>query len=204
MRQKRLELFSELVQQVGGESVSVLDVGGTGEFWRHAPPELVGRCSITIANCASEAGVTGKDFNFVVADARDLSCFASRQFDLCLSNSVIEHVGTLYDQRSMASEIRRVGNGYFVQTPNRTFPIEPHFLVPLWPHWPIRVRAKVYQHFNLGWMGKQEDPFLARAEVEQIRLLDERTMGWLFPEAKIVRERFAGLTKSIIALRQPT
>jgi hypothetical protein len=129
--------------------------------------------------------------------------FDDLAFDVCVSNSVIEHVGTLFDQQAMACEIRRVARSYFVQTPYRHFPIEPHFLVPGWQYLPVAVRCAIFRRFELGWMGRQPDPFLARAEVEQIRLLDARDMRALFPDAVILLERVGFLTKSLVARRLP-
>ena len=40
------------------------------------------------------------------------------------------NVGSLEQQRIFAKEIARVGQRYWVQTPNRWFPIEPHLLTP--------------------------------------------------------------------------
>ena len=65
-----------------------------------------------------------------VGDAVDMPGISDGAFDVVFSNSVIEHVETYENQRRMAAEIRRVGRRYFVQTPNRHFPLEPHFLVP--------------------------------------------------------------------------
>ena len=41
--------------------------------------------------------------------------FGEREFDVIFSNSVIEHVGQFADQQRMADEVRRVGEGYWVQ-----------------------------------------------------------------------------------------
>jgi len=128
---------------------------------------------------------------------------ADRSFDLCLSNSVIEHAGTAQDQRDMASEIRRVSNGYFVQTPYRHFPIEPHFLFPAWQYLPVPLRVALYRRFRLGWMGRQPDPRCARADVEQVRLLGQRAFQALFPDGTLRKERLGPLVKSLVPVRLP-
>jgi hypothetical protein len=38
--------------------------------------------------------------------------------------------------------------------------------------------------------------------VESIRLLDKEMLRCLFPDAQIMREKFLGLTKSLIAIRE--
>ncbi|HWS70973.1 MAG TPA: class I SAM-dependent methyltransferase, partial [Thermoanaerobaculia bacterium] len=65
------------------------------------------------------------------------------------SNSVLEHVA---DMPAMAREIRRVGRRWYVQTPNRWFPVEPHFLVPFFQFLPIATRAWLLTRFDLGWL----------------------------------------------------
>jgi len=66
----------------------------------------------------------------IAGDARKIEAEDSR-VDVVFSNSVIEHVGANQDQMQMAQEVRRVGKRYFIQTPNKYFPLEPHFLFPL-------------------------------------------------------------------------
>jgi hypothetical protein len=136
-------------------------------------------------------------------DVRSLP-FKDKQFDFCFSNSVLEHVGTLYDQRLAAAEISRVADGYFIQTPNRLFPIEPHFLVPGWQFLPIWIRALALQNSRIGWMQRQRDPLLARAEVEQVRLISIGELRALFPDGRIWREKVGPLTKSLVAWKEPT
>jgi ubiquinone/menaquinone biosynthesis C-methylase UbiE len=70
------------------------------------------------------------NFTAFVGDGRSMPQFEDHQFDIVFSNSTIEHVGSIDDQRAMAREIVRVGRKYYVQTPNRYFPIEPHFVFP--------------------------------------------------------------------------
>jgi hypothetical protein len=109
---------------------------------------------------------------------------------------VIEHVGDFADQRRMADEVQRVGRRYYVQTPNRYFPMEPHFLFPLFGVLPIPVRAFLLRHLALGWYTKIEDRAESFQVARSIRLLTRRELLSLFPHAQLVRERVAGLTKS--------
>jgi hypothetical protein len=126
--------------------------------------------------------------------------FRAGEFDVVFSNSVIEHLGTLNEQRWMADEIRRVGKRYFVQTPNRYFPLEPHFLVPFFQFLPLRMRVQLVRRFDLGWygMGGIPDPEHAEAVVRSIRLLSAGELLRLFPDGRLYRERLFGLTKSLI------
>jgi hypothetical protein len=119
--------------------------------------------------------------------------FTDREFDVAFSNSVIEHVPP-ERQQAFANEISRVANRYWVQTPNRYFPIEPHYQVPLFQFLPDRVRRWLNSRFTLGWQGK--------GEWEEITLLGAGDMRRLFPDAEIHRERVLGLTKSLIAVRR--
>ena len=127
LRRKRFSLFVELLGRIPGD-IRVLDVGGTPEFWRimgfddsHVHVTLMNRSTL---DCGSGP------MRSILGDARDMRGLRDHEFDVVFSNSVIEHVGSFADQAAMASEVRRVGRRYFVQTPNKYFPIEPHFLVP--------------------------------------------------------------------------
>jgi 2-polyprenyl-3-methyl-5-hydroxy-6-metoxy-1,4-benzoquinol methylase len=126
------------------------------------------------------------------ADGTDLP-FADGEFDVAFSNSVIEHVPPEL-QAKFASEIGRVAKRYFVQTPNKFFPIEPHYQLPLFQFLPRRARMALNSRFSLGWQGK--------GDWEEITLLSARDLRRLFPEAEIRREKVLGLSKSLIAVRR--
>lgn len=128
----------------------------------------------------------------VDGDARALP-FADREFAVVFSNSVIEHVGGWDDQVRFADEVRRVGSRYFVQTPNRWFPIEPHYQLPFIQFLPHRLVVALRSRFQLGHVPR--DGSLS------IRLLDARALRTLFPDAEIHRERILGVTKSLMAVR---
>jgi len=166
-RRARVRKFAELLAPVNGE-LRILDVGGSAEFWLAYRDELHRPASITVLNqsFAEQPGLPW--ITYVRADARDLHMFANQQFDMCFSNSVIEHIDA-DGQFRMAEEIRRVARGYFVQTPNAYFPLEPHFLVPGWQFMPVALRARLLQLRDWGWMKRTPDPMRAR-EVCLLRL----------------------------------
>jgi hypothetical protein len=199
-RRKRMVLFNQLLEDLA-EPVRVLDIGGAGDIWINSLGALTRRCEITFVNLytVNLCGLTGA--TSIIGDGRQLDAFADGSFDICFSNSVIEHVGTFYDQIAMAHEVRRVGKTYFIETPYRFFPLEPHFLVPGWQFLPSGLRTQVCRYFTVGWMRRQPDWLLSHAEVEQIRLLSIAEFKRLFPDAVVHRERVGPLVKSLIAIR---
>jgi SAM-dependent methyltransferase len=136
----------------------VLDVGCGRLGLRALEPDL----DITGVDLADQPSYPGR---FVRADATAGLPFADGEFDLVYCSSVIEHVSP--EQReAFAAEVRRVGGGWFVQTPARSFPIEPHSLLP-GAHWlPSRLRRP---YWKLGVAGSWEDiPLLSRRELESL------------------------------------
>jgi hypothetical protein len=110
------------------------------------------------------------------------------------SNSVIEHIPKEL-QPVFAAEVRRVSARYFVQTPNKWFPIEPHYQLPLVQFLPENVLSALDRRISFGFRTKDR-----RAPV---RLLSARGMRRLFPDAEIHREKVLGITKSLMAVRCP-
>lgn len=144
----------------------------------------------------SMINVSHTNIRSVIGDARTMPQFEDKEFDIVFSNSVIEHVGDYGQQRQMADEIRRIGKRYFVQTPNRYFPIEPHFLFPFFQFLPLLMKVFLLTHFNLRWFKKTTDKDKAEEVAKSITLLSRREFMSLFPDAKIHKEKFFGLTKS--------
>ena len=102
---------------------------------------------------------------------------------------------------AFAGEVRRLAPAYFVQTPNFWFPIEPHFMAPLF-HWlPEPARVALVRRFALGHRRRQPDVGKAMDEIESVRLLNRKMFSFLFPDGKLVIERMLGLPKSLIAIR---
>ena len=116
-RSRRMRRFEQEFSITG--QTRILDVGGTPLNWRL----LSAQPQITILNTTRES--VDARFTWVWGDGRILP-FRDQSFDIVFSNSVIEHVGDTSSQQRFAAEIARVGKAYWVQTPNRLFPIEPH------------------------------------------------------------------------------
>lgn len=139
------------------------------------------------------SGWLGQD-NVEVAQADGTRLpFADQEFPVAFSNSVIEHVPREL-QPSFASEVSRVADRYYIQTPNKWFPIEPHYQLPLVQFLPERLMRALNRRFSFGWREK--------GRWEPITLLGARELRRLFPDAEIHRERLFGLTKSLMAVRR--
>jgi SAM-dependent methyltransferase len=175
-RARRHAQFFALTQL--SEGAQVLDVG-CGQIGLRA---LEPRLDITGVDLAPRPDYPGP---FVQADAAEGLPFADGEFELVYCSSVIEHVPP--DRRAaFAKEIRRVGRGWFVQTPAWSFPIEPHALLPF-AHWlPVGLRRPYWK-------------FGAAGEWEEISLLKRVEVEALFGPA--LAERVGPLTKSWVCVR---
>ena len=198
LRRRRFDLFLSLLGTLQGH-VEILDIGGTQQFWDLMLGKGSPDIKVTLLNVEPQP-VSSPRFVSAVGDARSIPQFADGSFDVVFSNSVIEHVGDYANQRRMADEIRRVGRRYFVQTPNKRFPLEPHFLVPWFQYLPVEVRARLINNFDVGWYRRIRDITVARREVRSIQLLTRKQFTGLFPEARIHEEKLARLTKSFVAI----
>ena len=197
-RRKRMRRFEQIFAITG--NTRVLDVGGTPLNWTLAGV----RPRLTIVNMPRAAERAGDAVAWVSADGRLLP-FPDQSFDVVFSNSVIEHVGDAANQRRFAAEIARVGRAYWVQTPNRWFPVEPHLLTPFIHFLPMRWQSAIVRRFSIWEFlrkpGRDEKDYYVEHYLRDIRLLDAHALRKLFPEARLIRERVAGWTKSLIAVK---
>ena len=196
LRRKRFLIFNSLIANLP-RPLNILDVGGTQIFWERMGFIEEPDVKIVLLNL-SRVEVTYKNFTSVQGDARSMGAFTDQEFDVVFSNSVIEHVGGYDQQCQMAKEVKRVGKSYFIQTPNRFFPIEPHFLLPFFQFFPVGLKIFLVRHFDIGWYKKTPDKQKAAQLVSSIRLLTEKELRKLFPGANIYKEKLFSLTKSLI------
>jgi hypothetical protein len=178
----------------------VLDIGGTPENWQllDALPRLV------LLNTPRAAAELAGAAAWVAGDGRALP-FRDGAFDVVFSNSVIEHVGDAASQKQFAREVARVGRAYWVETPNRWFPVEQHLLTPF-VHWlPQRWQRALAPRLNwwrvLVPVSADRRDFYIDHYLQDVRLLGPGELRALFPEARILRERVLGVAKSLVAVR---
>jgi SAM-dependent methyltransferase len=177
-RERRHERFFALTRL--SPQARVLDVGCGTLGLRGLEPEL----DITGVDLYEQPGYPGP---FVRADASEGLPFGHDEFDLVYCSSVIEHVPPVR-RAAFAQELRRVGRGWFVQTPAYSFPLEPHALLPI-AHWlPPRLRRR---YWRLGATGGWE----------QIELLRRGEIEALFGPARA--ERIGPLAKSWVCVNPP-
>jgi len=175
----------------------VLDVGGTPETWLL----LDVRPHVTLLNTPRTREEFAAAPDWVAGDGRALP-FRDATFDVVFSNSVIEHVGDSASQQLFAREVMRVGRAFWVQTPNRWFPVEQHLLTPL-VHWlPKPLQRRIVPHFTVWNTLVRPTPdrrdFYLRHYLDEVHLLGPADLRRLFPNARLIRERFFGWTKSLI------
>lgn len=178
----------------------VLDIGGTPDNWQLSPvmPKLV------LLNMPRARADLAGAAHWVAGDGRALP-FRDAAFDVVFSNSVIEHVGDADSQERFAREVARVGRTYWVQTPNRWFPIEQHLLTPI-VHWLPKNWQRAVVRYGTVWSAvtrptPDRRDFYHEHFLRDIRLLSRPELAKLFPGAHIIRERVLGWTKSLIASR---
>jgi SAM-dependent methyltransferase len=197
-----MQRFLRVFPHAGGSRI--LDVGGTAEIWDLTPGAAGRLFLVNMPRAAEEKEITTAEV--IYGDGCRLP-FADAAFDIVFSNSVIEHVGDGAAQQRFAEEIRRTGRGYWVQTPNRYFPIEMHLLTPVVHLLPQSWRAFIVRRFTVWQWIHRPSPDRKRFYVEHfiadIRLLSAADMRRLFPDAVILRERFLLFTKSLVAYRAP-
>jgi len=193
-RPRRMRQFKDMLGV--DDDKSILDIGGSTLNWDYidATP------SVTIVNLDVDDRRDGR-FRFMPGDARHLA-LPDNAFDIVYSNSVIEHVGDFEDQRRFARETRRLAGRYYVQTPNRWFFIEPHLIAFFGHYFSKDVCRRLLPFCSIWYWATRPSRETVDAYLDAINLLTVEQMRELFPDAEIIRERFLGFTKSIIAVRR--
>ena len=199
-RTKRMRLFIETVKPKSNELL--LDVGGYPNTWT-IRPQMVKRIDCLNIHPIkwSEESAPQHRIATVLGDGCALE-YEDGHYDVVFSNSVIEHVGDWERQRAFASNVRRVGKKLWVQTPAFECPLEPHFLAPF-VHWlPVPIRKFCTRWLTpWGWLTRPSKAWV-NYTILHTRLLTKNQMKELFPDCKILTERFFGIVpKSYIAYR---
>jgi len=197
-RPVRLRTFYRLFQI--HSQTRLLDIGGGAYFWDLALSEGLPLPQVTVLNIAPAKEDARNYLEWIVGDARATN-LEDRSFDVAFSNSLVEHLGEWDSQRRCAAEVRRLAPRYFVQTPDRSCPVEPHFLAPF-VHWlPKSIRPSIVRNFTYWGLSTRPSRLECVRLCEEISLLSKQELELLFPEAQILSERFVGLPRSIIAVK---
>jgi len=198
-RQRRWQVFREMFPDV--ESMRVLDLGGTPDFWLRAP---IKPAAVTVINLDKPEFGVGQ-VTHLTGDACNASEVLSQSamsadFDLVFSNSLIEHVGGHARRCELAAEIHKLAPRRWIQTPYRYFVLEPHWLFPGMQFLPAAARIQVARHWSLG--GRSANVRDAAVRVLETELLSATEMSFYFPDSTIWRERVLGTTKSLVAIKR--
>jgi hypothetical protein len=202
------DFLDEMGEPAAGRPISMLDAGGSSIYWIERGIADDTRFQISVLNLDDEEfrkRTPHPRVTEVIGDATKLTeSFAPGSFDIVFSNSVIEHVGGIDKQRAMADGIRAVAQAYFVQTPNRAFPLEPHFVSPIYlsplchPTMPQAIRVWAAGRTASGGDTKEETTAILAA----IRLMNKHELVSAFSDATLAPEKFYGLVKSWMAYRR--
>jgi hypothetical protein len=191
-RARRWEKFHATFPDIG--EMKVLDLGGRPEYWITAP---VRPKHVTCVNLDQPVTSDVQWIEYVCGDA----CVPIvGEFDLVVSNSLLEHVGGHQSRLRLAEAVRSSADRYWVQTPYRYFPIEPHWLFPGMQWLPHRARVEVSLRWSFGHV-QTSTREAAEDRVNEVDLVGIDQMRGYFPDADIWYERMAGLVKSLVAIK---
>jgi|TARA_B100001093_G_scaffold469019_1_gene489442 predicted SAM-dependent methyltransferase len=192
-REKRFLFFLKKINKMQ-KPVTILDIGGKINFWENRDLAGNNEYKITIVNIEKETSIYS-NIHCEIGDATNLNKFNTKSFNIVHSNSVIEHLYNFNNQSKMASEIIRVGQKHIVQTPNKYFFIEPHYLLPFFQFFPDKLKYLILIKTKLSRLKKWDKNF-AKQYIKEIKLLSMKEMKVLFPNSKIYFEKFLGMNKS--------
>lgn len=128
-RNKALKI--EMLLDLGGRSgrLRLLEVGtGSGGIAHYFGTHPSLRCEVDAVDVCDNR-LLSDGYRFRLVEGTDLP-FADGQFDVVLTNHVIEHVGDENAQRRHLAEVRRVmraGAVGYLAVPNRWMLVEPHY-----------------------------------------------------------------------------
>ena len=218
-RHKRVQFLANTLAGVSPapQHWQVLDLGGgNGENMSYVADKLgLNRDSIIIADISSNLLKMAEGRGFRTLQLKEEESrlpFEDKSFDFVFCSSVIEHVTTYSKkevssirsgdwkraawqrQSEFATEICRVAKSYYVQTPNRFFPIESHTCLPFVAFLPRRRLVAV-----MAFANRHRWPIKT---IPDFNLLSKKEMRQLFPDSEIYAERSLGIfSKSWMAIK---
>lgn len=174
----------------------VLDLGGTAVSW-----SVLGLrpASVTVVNLDHDGKSPPEPWMEIVHG--DACAGGFGEYDLVFSNSLMEHLGGHARRQQFANVVRESAPAWWVQTPYRYFPIEPHWVFPGFQFLPFRMRVLICQHWSMLNVPACKDPAEAADLVASTELISGTEMRTYFPNSEIWYERIAGIPKSLVAIK---
>jgi len=186
-REKKLRLFLQGLKPEPDETILELGSARTSFFLRAVDSSQVIATDISATKLQS---MRHPVMGCVLADATALP-FKDNGVDIVFSNAVIEHVGEREQQQRFADEAQRAARrGYFITTPNKLFPFEFHFRLPLFQFVPKTIQRWLCNHVSLGWVKK--------GHWQDINLLTPGQFQSLFPTAQLEQQRITFFPETLI------
>lgn len=187
-RNKRFNFFWKTVGQFAGSGLWLDLGGGAGSYFLSRISAMRSTILLDLdPRILMQARAQHPHITCIVADGQHLP-FKDQSISCVFCNSVIEHVK---DPEALSLEVRRVGQSFFVQTPNGLFPLETHSMIPIpfYHFLPLNVRRSICK-----LVGASFD------YIESVTYLSETQIRKMYPRSTIAYERSFGLVKAYFAL----
>ncbi len=195
-RKNRMKQFVELFNVT--KNTRILDIGGGVLNWtfiKENPQVIMLNLSV------SKPDNLPKNLAYVAGNALSLP-FPDNSFDIAYSNSVIEHLYTFNNQKTFAREMLRVSKRIYMQTPNKSFLIEPHLITPFIHFLPEGLQRCLLKNFTIWGILTRPSKEKVDRFLKEVRLLTKSELKQLFPECKILKEKWLFLTKSYMVIKK--
>ncbi len=209
-RGQRHKLFNDFMRGTTGR-IRIIDLGGTADFWENWGLAKQPLTEVTLVNdhhqdkTHENEAIRLPNIRQLSADVLTLSATDLAQYDVIFSNSLIEHLPGPNSQRQLAQAIIDSGKPYFLQTPNKRSPVDPHFprpYVPFFAAYPRPLQARLLSWSALGSGEAAPSYEAALVRLANYHPLTTRGVRQLFPQARIVVERPLGVPMSIVAMSE--
>lgn len=127
-RRKKAAMIAAVLRRAAElPGTTLLNIGtGTGVICSELASRGYSVTSVDVADSRTERA--GYDFALVEDERLP---FPSESYDIVLSNHVIEHVQDQHRHLTEAARVLKPGGVIYLATPNRWWPIEPHYRLPL-------------------------------------------------------------------------
>ncbi len=111
-----------------------------------------------------------------------------KTFDVATANAVLEHVGSVIEQRRFVSELARISRTTYITVPHRYFPIEHHTGFPF-----VHYSDRLFQ-LVCSVSGKEE-----WAQQQNLILMSKRHLRSLVPEGASFEIGYTGLSMGLFS-----